>query len=154
MSRFAVSLVLVAVSVATLGGCTLAVARAGMGACDSAPSATFETSGAPRLALEVARSDAERATGLMNRDALPADSGMVFVFPQLSNARFWMKDTRIPLSIAFVAEDGTILDIQDMQPESLEPHGPATPYLYAIEANQGWFASHGVAPGQRVQVCF
>jgi uncharacterized membrane protein (UPF0127 family) len=102
----------------------------------------------------VARSDEERAAGLMDRDSLAADSGMVFVFPQPTNARFWMKDTRIPLSIAFVAADGTVLDVQDMQPLSLEAHGPGAPYLFAIEANRGWFAAHGVAAGQRVELCF
>src|SRR5206468_3254463 len=88
-----------------LGACALVTARAGGQACDGAASAAFQTDGSPHLVLEVARTDQERATGLMNRQSLAPDSGMVFVFPQATSAHFWMKDTLIPLSIAFVAED-------------------------------------------------
>lgn len=146
-------IVTLAVALTALAACSLSAAQAGS-ACDGLPAAVFQVEGSPRLTLEVARSDQERAAGLMLRDTLGADSAMIFVFPQPTTARFWMKDTRIPLSIAFVGADGTILDIQDMQPMSLEAHGPAAPYLYAIEANQGWFAAHGVAAGQRVELCF
>jgi len=137
-----------------LGGCGLLTARAGGQACDAPATATFRAAGSPRLTLEVARTDQQRATGLMNRGSLAPDAGMVFVFPQPSTAHFWMKDTLIPLSIAFVADDGTILDVQEMQAESLEQHASPAPYRYAIEASQGWFAQHGVRPGQGVDLCF
>jgi uncharacterized protein len=149
------ALVLVPLGLALgLGACALVTARAGGQACDGAASAAFRADGSPRLVLEVARTDQERATGLMNRQSLAPDSGMVFVFPQATSAHFWMKDTLIPLSIAFVAEDGTILDVQEMQAESLDQHASPAPYRYAIEAAQGWFTQHGVRPGQNVDLCF
>ena len=83
---------------------------------------------------------------------MPADSGMVFIFDGDTTARFWMKDTLLPLSIAFVQSDGTILDIQDMQPQTEDPHGPGAAYSFAIEANQGWYAAHGVQPGGHVSL--
>ncbi len=154
MPRFRLLLVTLAWLLACLASaCSLPSARAGA-TCDSAAVAIFAAPGSPSLALEVARTAQERATGLMNRASLPADSGMLFVFDGPTTARFWMKDTLIPLSIAFITGDGTILDIQDMQPETLDAHGPAAPYVYAIEANQGWFAAHGVQPGQTVNLCF
>jgi uncharacterized membrane protein (UPF0127 family) len=89
----------------------------------------------------------------MFRESLPWDSGMVFVFEQPSIAGFWMRNTLIPLSIAWLDQDGTIVDIQDMQPLSDDVHTPAAPYVYAIETNQGWFESNGVGVGQRVVLC-
>jgi len=153
MPRIVLSLAPLVVLVAALAACGIAPARAGA-SCEGPAAAYFQNERAPRLSLEVARSDQERATGLMHRDSLPSDAGMVFVFPGPTRARFWMKDTRLPLSIAFVAADGTILDIQDMAPLSLDTHGASAPYLYAIEANQGWFTANGVAPGQQVAICF
>lgn len=103
------------------------------------------------LKVEVARTGPERAQGLMNRDKLDADSGMIFIWDDPTLGGFWMKDTYIPLSIAFISADGTIVDIQDMQPLDLANHMPKASYIYAVEANQGWFAEHGIKAGDRAE---
>lgn len=104
-----------------------------------------------RVELEVADSPQERAVGLSRRESLSEQAGMLFVFPAEQQAAFWMKDTFIPLSIAFISMDGVVLDIQDMQPLSEELHIPAYPYRYALEVNQGFFREHGVEAGAEVQ---
>lgn len=88
--------------------------------------------------------------GLMHRTALAADAGMLFELGEPDIHCFWMKNTLIPLSIAFIDRNGRIVGIQDMQPRSLAPHCPATPITQALEMNQGWFARAGVRPGDRV----
>jgi len=104
------------------------------------------------LAVELARTAAERGRGLMFREEMADGRGMLFVFDRETKAGFWMKDTKIPLSIAFVAGDGTILETQDMAPLSQELHRPAQAYRYALEVNQGWFARHGLGSGDRVEI--
>jgi uncharacterized membrane protein (UPF0127 family) len=104
---------------------------------------------------EVAASQEQWAYGLMNRTSLPEDAGMVFLFFQLVNAEFYMKDTLIPLSIAFFDDDGKILDIQDMDPcdeEPCERFSPGEPYSGALEVNQGAFGRWGVKVGDRITV--
>jgi uncharacterized membrane protein (UPF0127 family) len=81
---------------------------------------------------------------------MPEDVGMLFVFPADTDGPFWMKDTLIPLSIAFIAADGTIVNVQDMQPQSTDLHSPGARYRYALEVNQGYFARAGVKPGDKV----
>ncbi len=90
--------------------------------------------------------------GLMNRTYLAPDSGMVFVFPSDTQTPFWMKDTLIPLSIAWISSDGTIVEIQDMQPETENLHYPAKLYRYAIEANQGYYQKNGIVAGDKVEL--
>ncbi len=104
------------------------------------------------LAVEVARTSEERSRGLMFREELAEDGGMLFVFPEDTEAGFWMKDTLIPLSIAFIAADGTILGVQDMESLSEELHRPPGRYRYALEVNQGWFREHGLGQGDRVEI--
>ena len=104
------------------------------------------------LTVELARTAGERGRGLMFREELAEDGGMLFVFPEDTEARFWMKDTLIPLSIAFIAADGTILDIQDMEPLSEDTHRPPEPYRYGLEVNQGWFREHSLGRGDRVEI--
>ena len=77
---------------------------------------------------------------------------MLFVPGGDTRTGFWMKDTKIPLSIAFIASDGTILETQDMEPLSEELHRPARAYYYALEVNQGWFERHGLGLGDRVEI--
>jgi uncharacterized membrane protein (UPF0127 family) len=103
------------------------------------------------IKLEIADTPSTRETGLMNRNSLPADSGMLFVFPSDILAAFWMRNTLIPLSIAFISADGTIINIQDMQPLSESLHAPATMYRYALEANLGFFKDNGVIAGDRAE---
>ena len=104
------------------------------------------------LTVEVARTSAERALGLMKRSSLAADHGMIFIWDQPTRSAFWMKNTLIPLSVAFIAADGTIIDIQQMQPQTTDPHAPGQDYLYAVEANQGYFSEHGVTPGSKLEI--
>ena len=104
------------------------------------------------LTVELARTAGERSLGLMFREELAEDDGMLFVFPGDTEAGFWMKDTLIPLSIAFIAADGTILDIQDMEPLSEDTHRPPEAYRYALEVNQGWFPRNGFDVGDRVEI--
>jgi len=104
------------------------------------------------LTVELARTAAERSRGLMFRESLAEERGMLFVPGGETRTGFWMKDTKIPLSIAFIASDGTILETQDMEPLSQQLHRPAQPYRYALEVNQGWFERHGLGPGDRVEI--
>ena len=104
------------------------------------------------LTVELARTPAERSRGLMSREELQEDGGMLYVFPQDTETAFWMKDTLIPLSIAFIAEDGAILDVQDMEALSEELHRSPQPHRYALEVNQGWFQEHGFEIGDRVEI--
>ena len=104
------------------------------------------------LTVEVADTDASRAQGLMFRPSMPEDAGMLFVFPGDFQGGFWMMNTLIPLSIAFIAADGRIVHITDMQPQTTETHQPPVPYRYALEVNQGFFARAGIKPGDRVEI--
>ena len=102
--------------------------------------------------VEIADTDAERQTGLSGRTTLAEDAGMLFVFDQEQPLSFWMKDTLIPLSIAYISADGRIVDIQDMQPLDETPHPSAEPAQYALEVNQGFFTERGVAVGDTVEL--
>ena len=104
------------------------------------------------LHVEVADTAEERGKGLMARDNLPEDQGMLFVFEAEGQYGFWMKDTLIPLSIAFIEGEGVVIDIQDMQPRDETIHKPDEPYLYAVETNQGWFARNGIEPRAQVRL--
>jgi uncharacterized membrane protein (UPF0127 family) len=102
------------------------------------------------LKVEVAQSDAEREKGLMHRKSLGRDDGMVFVFDEPGYHAMWMKNTLIPLSVAFVDREGTILSIHDMEPQTLTTHQSAGPSIYAVETNKGWFAQKKVKVGDKV----
>jgi uncharacterized protein len=103
------------------------------------------------LQAYVARSHEERAMGLMHRTEMPEDEGMLFMCDHSAVQKFWMKDTPLPLSIAFVDEDGTILKIADLAPHDLQSESSEHPVRFVLEVNQGWFAERGIAPGTRVQ---
>ena len=103
-----------------------------------------------RVAAEVAATPAARQQGLMHRPTLGEFSAMLFAFPDDALHCFWMKDTHIPLSVAFLDAEGTIVTITDMEPFSLASHCPEKPVRYALEMNQGWFAARGVAEGQTI----
>ncbi len=104
------------------------------------------------LTVEVPRTHEEFSRGLMFRESLPEDRGMLFAFAEDTTGGFWMKDTSIALSIAFITEDGTILDIQEMEPLSTEVHRPPGPYRFALEVNQGWFQRYDFGLGDRVEI--
>jgi uncharacterized membrane protein (UPF0127 family) len=107
--------------------------------------------GGHRLIVEVAATPETRATGLMNRFSLQPDHGMLFVFEAPQPLSFWMKDTYVPLSIAFVDARGRIVNIEDMRPQDESPHFSRGLALYAIEMRQGWFAAKGIGAGDLVE---
>lgn len=100
--------------------------------------------------VEIADTPEERQRGLMYRDSLGEDEGMLFVFPDEELRSFWMKNTAIPLSIAYIDAGGTIREIYDMEPFSLAPVPSRYPAKYALEVNRGRFAAYGIEPGDRV----
>ena len=112
---------------------------------------TIRVDGIP-VRVEVADSPEERRQGLMLRETLPANEGMLFVFEREQFLSFWMKDTIIPLSIAFVSRDGKIVAIRDMEPlDERTFHQSPRPALYALEMNWGWFDRRQVEAGDRVE---
>ena len=119
----------------------------------TAPYAEIQIDTFPRLNLEVARTPDEHQVGLMYRQELPTDSGMLFVYDRPATEGYWMHNTYVPLSIAWIGQEGTIVDIQDMQPLTDDVHWPTSAYWYALEANQGWFLNNGVGVGQQVTFC-
>jgi uncharacterized protein len=104
-----------------------------------------------KITAEVADETIERAMGLMFRESLAPDSGMLFVMPRAERTSFWMKNTRIPLSIAFLNKAGIILEIHDLEPFNEKPVASTFPGIaYALEMEKGWFEKVGVMPGERV----
>jgi len=104
------------------------------------------------LKVELASTPEAWQRGLMFRESLPENQGMLFVFPQATGSAFWMKNTKIPLSIAFADQNGVILRILDMDPCEKDPcpsYYPGVAYRQALEVNQGWFDRHGVKEGDR-----
>ena len=99
---------------------------------------------------QVALKPQEREIGLMLRKEMPQHEGMLFVFEQAAEQCFWMKNTLLPLTAAFVANDGTIVNLQDMKPETTESHCSAKPVRFVLEMNKGWFAKKGIKPGSKL----
>jgi uncharacterized membrane protein (UPF0127 family) len=105
------------------------------------------TAGMHRIEAQVAQAPEERQTGLMHRPAMPAHEGMLFVFEQPAVQCFWMKNTLLPLTAAFVADDGTIVNLVDMKPQTTDSHCSTKPVRYVLEMNQGWFSQKHVRAG-------
>lgn len=106
-----------------------------------------------RVLVELAISEQEKACGLAFRDGLDTDHGMLFVYPNERDLAFWMKDTRIPLSLAFIDSKGAILDIFQMKAMDTEHfYRPSAPARFALEMSENWFLEHRVKPGDRVQI--
>lgn len=104
-----------------------------------------------RIQAEIADSPETRQTGLMNRTSMPMNSGMLFVFEEKASHCFWMFSTKIPLSIAFIADDGKILNIEEMQSGSTNNHCPKAAVRYALEMNKQWFSERVIVPGTVIQ---
>ena len=104
------------------------------------------------LTVEVAATPADRQRGLMFRDTLAENAGMLFLFPRDTRTGFWMKDTKIPLSIAFIDAGGRVVSIRDGRPFDETIIDPGTEYRYALEVNQGWFERHGFSGEIRVEL--
>ncbi len=109
------------------------------------------TIGTHKLTAEIAITPEQRQTGLMNRFSLKPDHGMLFLSERPEPQSFWMRNTYVALSIAFISADGTILNIEDMQPQTDDPHWSKGAALYALEMKKGWFAERGIAPGDSVK---
>ncbi len=108
------------------------------------------TIGSHTANVEIAATESSRSYGLMQRQSLPRNHGMLFVFDNAGMPCFWMKNTPLPLSIAFVDAKGRIVNISDMRPHSLDEHCPAAPVVYALEMEQGWFHQNNIKAGATV----
>ena len=106
--------------------------------------------GPNRLKVEVAQTDEQREKGLMFRKQLGRDEGMLFIFDEPAYHAMWMKNTLIPLSVAFIDDNGAITNVEDMQPQTEDSHCASRPARYALEMNRGWFAARGIKPGSRI----
>ena len=111
---------------------------------------TSLTAGMYLIDAQVAMSPREREIGLMHRKEMPAQEGMLFAFEQPATQCFWMKNTLLPLTAAFVADDGTIVNLADMKPMTEDSHCSEKPVRYVLEMNQGWFAKRGIKAGTRL----
>jgi len=106
--------------------------------------------GMHQIDAQVAATPDQRMTGLMFRQEMPQQEGMLFVFEYPSQQCFWMKNTLLPLSVAFVADDGTIVNIDEMAPQTLDSHCSTKPVRYVLEMNKGWFAKKGIKAGTKL----
>ena len=137
-----------------VGACWLALSVAGVahgvGAVETLPTVALSING-HKITAEVAATPERRALGLMHRFSLQPDHGMIFVFERPEPLGFWMKNTFIPLSIAFIGADGRIVNIDEMQPHDESSHMSRGPALYAIEMRKGWFTERGIKSGDAVK---
>ncbi|TDM06470.1 MAG: DUF192 domain-containing protein [Ideonella sp. MAG2] len=109
------------------------------------------SAGMHNIVAEVAKTPREREIGLMYRKQMAPHEGMIFVFDEPATQCFWMRNTYLPLSTAFVADDGTVVNIEDMQPQTDASHCSTKPVRYVLEMNQGWFAKRGIKPGFKIK---
>jgi uncharacterized membrane protein (UPF0127 family) len=107
--------------------------------------------GIHNINAEVASTPQQREIGLMFRNAMPVNDGMLFVFDQPGQQCFWMRNTLIPLSVAFIADDGSVVNIDDMKPQTLDSHCSAKAVRFVLEMNEGWFAKRGIKAGSRLR---
>ena len=108
------------------------------------------TAGFYRIEAEVAANQTNRMQGLMHRRSMQPNEGMIFVFTQEERHCMWMRNTFLPLSVAFLDSEGRILNIENMEPQTEDNHCAAAPARFALEMNKGWFAGKGIKPGQRI----
>lgn len=132
----------------------LGAALAGAAAAAEEPQTTLPRvtlgAGMYRIDAQVAQTPDQRMIGLMYRRQMPQYEGMLFVFDEPTQQCFWMKNTLIPLTAAFIADDGTIVNLADMKPQTETPHCSTQPVRYVLEMNQGWFARRAIKAGSRL----
>ena len=139
---------------------SLIILNAGLAACashklETAVLSIARADSSPvEITVEIARTDEERTQGLMHRKKLPDGEGMIFIFDRDQQLSFWMKNTVIPLSIAFIASDGRIIEIRDMRPLDLNTVKSSRSVRYALEAPQGWFDRAGIKAGDVINIDF
>lgn len=132
----------------------LALIFAGAGLAQDRPQTDLPrirlSAGMHQIDSQVAATPQQRAIGLMFRKEMPQHEGMLFVFEQPAVQCFWMKNTLLPLTAAFLEDDGTIVNLADMKPQTENPHCSGKPVRYVLEMNQGWFVKKGVKPGMKL----
>ncbi|BEV14500.1 DUF192 domain-containing protein [Herbaspirillum sp. DW155] len=137
-----------------------AAALLALGCLSSAGAQTPQVSKFPTIQLnigihlikaEVAQTEAQREQGLMFREKMADNEGMVFLFGQPAGVCMWMKNTLIPLSVAFMDEKGVIINIEEMKEQTLDSHCAKRPAVYALEMNKGWFKQKNIKPGTRIE---
>ncbi|SAI55684.1 exported protein [Bordetella ansorpii] len=145
---------LIALRLAALLTLVLPVAVSAQGPAPTAPQEKLAVTplsiGIHAIQAEVADTEEERRIGLMFRETLPGNEGMLFVFNAPDVQCFWMRNTRVPLSTAFISDDGTIVNIEDMAPQTDTPHCSRKPVRYVLEMAQGWFAERGLKANVKV----
>ena len=109
------------------------------------------TAGIHQIEVQVAQTPEQRSTGLMYRKEMPQPEGMLFAFEQPTVQCFWMKNTLLPLTAAFIADDGTIVNLADMKPQTTDSHCSSKPVRFVLEMNQGWFTKKGLKAGGRLR---
>ncbi|MES2383625.1 MAG: DUF192 domain-containing protein [Pseudomonadota bacterium] len=109
------------------------------------------SAGMHQIEVQLATTPAQRQTGLMFRKEMPQGEGMLFIFEEAAQQCFWMKNTLLPLTAAFVADDGTIVNLADMKPQTTDSHCSEKPVRYVLEMNVGWFAKKGIKAGSRLR---
>ncbi len=119
------------------------------GTAQSLPTLTL-TAGIHRITAEVAQTAKQREIGLMFRETMAANHGMLFVFDQTAQQCFWMKNTLLPLDVAFIADNGTVVNTDRMKPRTLDAHCSTKPVRFVLEMNDGWFAKRGIAAGSKL----
>ncbi len=133
---------------------TLCLVMAGSALAQDAPQTSLPrvklSAGMHLIDAQVAQTSDQRTIGLMFRKEMPQHEGMLFVFEQASGLCFWMKNTVLPLTAAFVADDGTIVNLADMKPQTTDSHCALKPVRYVLEMNQGWFAKRGFKAGSKL----
>jgi uncharacterized protein len=133
---------------------TFTVAYAAMASAQDEPQMKLQriklSAGMHQIDTQLAQTPEQRQIGLMWRKDMPQHEGMLFIFEQPSQQCFWMKNTLLPLTAAFVADDGTIVNLEDMKPQTTEPHCSAKPVRYVLEMNKGWFAKKGIQAGSKL----
>lgn len=108
------------------------------------------TAGMHLIQAQVASTADQRSIGLMSRREMPVNEGMLFIFEQPHIQCFWMKNTLLPLTAAFVADDGTIVNLADMKPQTTDSHCSTSPVRFVLEMHQGWFDKRGIRAGSRL----
>jgi len=136
-----------ALLVALLAAATAASAQDGP---QKLPAITLNA-GMHLIRAEVAQTPEQRSTGLMFRQAMGQNEGMLFAFEDAGQQCFWMKNTLLPLSVAFVADDGSIVNIETMKPQTEDSHCSTKPVRFVLEMNEGWFGKRGIKPGFKLQ---
>ncbi len=115
------------------------------------PKVTLDVGNVHKVIAEVASIPSDRAQGLMFRKKMADNEGMLFVYPQPHVTGMWMKNTLIPLSVAFIDEKGVIINIEEMKPETLDAHMAKAPAKYSLEMSSGWFKKHKLGPGTKIK---